>query len=72
VFPDAHVVSYTSMPWANFSHWSEEDRHAVVVYLRHLPPVRHAIPDPDPAAAIVEPGVLERGYAGKNYGTDDR
>jgi hypothetical protein len=72
VFPDAHMVSYTSMPWANFSHWSEEDRHAVVVYLRHLPPVRHAIPDPDHSAAMVEPGVLERAYAGKNYGTDDR
>jgi hypothetical protein len=72
VFPDAHMVSFTSMPWANFSHWSEEDRHAVVVYLRHLPPVRHAIPDPDHSAAMVEPGVLERAYAGKNYGTDDR
>lgn len=72
VFPDAHIVSYTSMPWASFSHWTEEDRHAVVVYLRHLPPVRHAIPEPDHSGSAVEPGVLERAYASKNYGTEDR
>jgi hypothetical protein len=72
VFPDAHVVSYTAMPWANFSHWTEEDRHAVVVYLRHLPPVRHAIPDPDHAPVAIGPGLLERAYAGRNYGTEDQ
>ena len=44
VFPDGHVVADTVMPWANFSNWTEEDRHAVVVYLRHLPadPARDA------------------------------
>src|SRR4029079_17402643 len=34
VFSDGHVVPGTSMPWGAFSNWSEEDRHAVVVYLR--------------------------------------
>ena len=72
VFPDAHIVSYTSMPWANFSNWSDEDRHAVLVYLRHLPPVRHAIPDPDHTPRPFDPGLLERAYAGRNYGTEDR
>jgi hypothetical protein len=72
VFPDAHIVSYTSMPWANFSHWTEEDRHAVLVYLRHLPPVRHAIPDPDHSHVAVPPGVLERAYAGRNYGVEEQ
>ena len=29
-FPDGHVVPPTVMPWANFSNWTEEDRHAVL------------------------------------------
>ena len=55
VFPDGHVVPSSAMPWANFSNWTEEDRHAVVVYLRHLKPVRHKIPDP-----IIGPNNLNR------------
>ena len=47
--PTATSCRYTTMPWASFSNWTEEDRHAVVVYLRHLPPIRHEIPEPDPA-----------------------
>jgi len=68
-FPDGHVVSVTAMPWGNLSNWTEEDRHAVVVYLRHLPAVRHATPDPVPGNAITIPGALEQAYAGKDYGT---
>jgi len=45
-FPDGHVVAGTAMPWPAFSNWTEEDRHAVVVYLRHIKGVRHRIPDP--------------------------
>jgi mono/diheme cytochrome c family protein len=67
VFPDGHVVPATVMPWANFSNWTEEDRHAVVVYLRHLKPVRHKIPDPVMAPAQLGPGVVERDYAFKDY-----
>lgn len=33
------------MPWADFSNLTEEDRHAIVVFLRHLTPVRHMIPE---------------------------
>ena len=69
VFPDGHVVPSSAMPWANFSNWTEEDRHAVVVYLRHLKPVRHQIPDPTSTPAKLEPGVVERDYAFKDYGT---
>jgi hypothetical protein len=69
VFPDGHVVPYTTMPWANLSNLTEEDRHAIVVYLRHLPPIRHKIPDPDLAHTLSEPGAVERGYGGKDYGT---
>jgi mono/diheme cytochrome c family protein len=68
VFPDGHVVPHTAMPWANFSNWTEEDRHAVVTYLRHLPAVRHAIPDPDFTPVALPSGALERDYGVKDYG----
>jgi mono/diheme cytochrome c family protein len=68
VFPDGHVAPASAMPWANFSNWTEEDRHAVVVYLRHLPRVRHRIPEPTDTPATFEPGVIERDYAFKEYG----
>jgi hypothetical protein len=68
VFPDGHVAPYTVMPWANFSNWSEEDRHAIVVYLRSLPPVPHEIPEPDSRATLTEPGATERAHAGRDYG----
>ena len=69
-FPDGHVTPHTAMPWANFSNWSEEDRHAVVVYLRHLPEVRRQIPDPVPGDAVDMPGALQTEYAFKNYDVD--
>jgi mono/diheme cytochrome c family protein len=68
-FTDGHVVEATVMPWAAFSNWTEEDRHAVVVYLRHLKPIRHATPEPVPGNAITIPGALEQDYGGKDYGT---
>jgi hypothetical protein len=68
LFSDGHVAPHTVMPWAGFSNWTEEDRHAVVVYLRHLPAVRHEIPDPDTTPAITRPGAIEQAYGGKDYG----
>jgi len=48
------------MPWAQFSNWSDEDLHAVVVYLRHIRPIRHGIPPPTAGVAdAVVPGALE-------------
>jgi hypothetical protein len=67
-FPDGHVVPGTAMPWPMFSNWSEEDRHAVVVYLRHLKPITHQIPEPVPGNAVTIPGAIEQDYAGKDYG----
>ena len=69
VFPDGHVVDATAMPWGAFSNWTEEERHAVVVYLRHLPPVRHATPEPVPGNALPIPGALEVDYAARDYGS---
>jgi hypothetical protein len=68
VFPDGHVVPHTVMPWAELSNWTEEDRHAVVVYLRHLPAVRHQIPDPVLTPAALEAGAIEQARGGKDYG----
>jgi mono/diheme cytochrome c family protein len=70
VFPDGHVVPNTVMPWVNFSHFTEEDLHAIVVYLRHLPAVKHRIPDPDRSHSLTEAGILERAYGGKDYGAE--
>jgi mono/diheme cytochrome c family protein len=67
VFPDGHVVPGTVMPWGAFSNWTEEDRHAVVVYLRHLKPLRHPTPEPVPGNTITISGALEQIYAAKDY-----
>jgi hypothetical protein len=71
VFPDGHVVPTTPMPWGVYSNWTEEDRHAVVVYLRHLPPIRHQTPEPVPGNAVTFPGAFEEVHAWKEYGTGD-
>jgi mono/diheme cytochrome c family protein len=68
-FSDGHVVESSAMPWASFSNWTEEDRHAVVVYLRHIPAIRHATPEPVKGRAITFPGAIEQDYAGKDYGS---
>ena len=67
-FPDGHVAIGTVMPWPAFSNWTEEDRHAVVAYLRHLKPIAHRIPDPAPGNAVTIPGAIEQDYAGRDYG----
>lgn len=72
-FPDGHVTAGTAMPWPAFSNLTEEDRHAVLVYLRHMKPVRHQIPEPQLGTSSVEiPGAIERDYGFKDYGLDRR
>jgi mono/diheme cytochrome c family protein len=68
-FSDGHVVEGSAMPWPAFSNWTEEDRHAVVVYLRHLKPIHHVTPEPVKGRAITIPGAIEQDYGGKDYGT---
>jgi len=70
VFPDGHVASYTAMPWAGFSNWTEEDRYAVVVYLRHLPAIRHQIPESTKGGSLSRAGALEEDFAAKDYGVN--
>jgi hypothetical protein len=45
---DGHVLHWQAMPWDLLSHWSEEDRLAVIAYLRALPPVGGRAPAPRP------------------------
>ena len=71
-FTDGHVAPGTAMPWPAFSNWTEEDRHAVVVYLRHLKPVKHRIPEPTPGNAVTIPSAIEQDYAGKDYGMNGK
>lgn len=67
-FPDGHVASYTTMPWAGFSTWSEEDRYAVVKYLRSLPPVSHGIPEPSFEPADLPTHAVEGIFGLRDYG----
>jgi len=68
-FSDGHVVAGSAMPWPVFSNWTEEDLHAVVVYLRHLKPIHHVTPEPVRGRAITISGAIEQDYGGKDYGT---
>jgi mono/diheme cytochrome c family protein len=45
---DGRVIEPTTMPWAGFSNMTEEDLTALVVYLRHIKPVRHKLPEWSP------------------------
>jgi mono/diheme cytochrome c family protein len=71
VFPDGHVVPTTNMPWGAFANWSEEDRHAVVVYLRHIPAIHNQTPEPVPGNAVKTPGAFDDEHAWKNYGVGE-
>jgi hypothetical protein len=62
------AMSHGAMPWPITASWSDEEIHAVIMYLRHIPPVRHAIPDPAPGRPD-NPQVVEAAYGGKNAGT---
>jgi len=52
------------MSWGAYSNWREEDRHAVVVYLRHLKPstIRSLMMTPQQILSAVET------YYGTDFG----
>ncbi len=60
-------MSPTLMPWAGYSSITDEDIHAIIVYLRRLKPISHSVPDPVPGAALPA-GVMEQVYAGSDGG----
>jgi mono/diheme cytochrome c family protein len=45
---DGRALHWQAMPWDIISHWSEEDRLAIIAYLRALPPVAGRVPRPRP------------------------
>jgi hypothetical protein len=47
---DGRIFNPFFMPWGDFSNWTEEDRYAVVTYLRNIKPMKHKIPDFSPAS----------------------
>lgn len=59
---EGRVAHYRDMPWATYSNWTEEDRHAVLVFLRHLKPVFHRIPEDDTTAVLGDPAAIEVFY----------
>ena len=67
VFHDGRTMSYRHMPWAVFANWTEEDRRAVVTYLRLIPAVPHGIPNPIPDSQLGDPAAAEAFY-GLDYG----
>jgi len=64
---DGRMMFHRVMPWASYSNWTEEDRRAVVTYLRHLKPIPHRIPDPVQGAPFTDKHTHEE-YFGTDYG----
>jgi hypothetical protein len=64
--PDGRQVPGHLMPWPAFSHWTDEDMHAVVVYLRHTAPIVHQVPKPS-GAAFTDAAAFEEDYGGADY-----
>ena len=68
VLPEGRQSYWRRMPWAFFSNWTEEDRHAVLVYLRHVKAVKHTIEDPEPGKVTHDPQATEELYGGDYAG----
>jgi hypothetical protein len=49
---DGRQLWYRGMPWAWVANWTEEDRRAVLTYLRQIPAISHKIPPPTDEASI--------------------
>jgi hypothetical protein len=64
--PDGRPIPGHLMPWPAFSQWTDEDMHAVIVYLRHTAPIVHSIPKPA-AAAFSNAAAFEEDYGGADY-----
>jgi hypothetical protein len=64
--PDGRQVPGHLMPWPGFSHWTDEDMHAVVVYLRHTVPIVHRVPKPA-GGTFTDAAAFEEDYGGADY-----
>jgi hypothetical protein len=68
ILPEGRPAFWRRMPWPFVSHWTEEDRYAVLVYLRHLSPVYHEVKGPSVGPVPEDPRILELGYAADEAG----
>jgi len=64
VLPEGRQANWRRMPWPFLSNWTEEDRYAVLTYLRHVKPVKHEIEDAEPAPPLTDPNATEEAYGG--------
>lgn len=69
--PDGRAIPGSVMPWPAYSQWTDEDMHAVVVYLRHTAPVVHRIPKPA-EASFTDSAAYEEDYGGADYAAPSR
>ncbi len=67
---DGRLIHARMMPWNAWSNWTEEDKRAVVVFLRHLKPVHHQIPEFSPSGALEDSTASEAVY-GADYAKDN-
>jgi cytochrome c553 len=68
--PDGRAIPGHLMPWPVFSNWTEEDRHAVVAYLRRTAPIAHRIPAPRSDVLLSDPAAQEEDLGGKDYAAE--
>lgn len=68
ILPEGRPAYWRRMPWPFLSRWTEEDRYAVLVYLRHLNPVYHNISEPSRGESASDPNVIETAYGGDYAG----
>lgn len=59
VFHTGRIMHSRNMPWGAWSNLSEEDLRAIVLYLRNLTPVHHAIPDPGEIASPLDTAAVD-------------
>ena len=62
VLPEGRQTHWRRMPWNSLANWTEEDRHAVLTYLRHAKPVYHGIGDARPHAKLDDPKATEEAF----------
>lgn len=67
IAPDGRSIPGLLMPWPAFTNWTDEDMHAVVVYLRHTRPIAHSIPKPLDETVFTDSAAYEEDYGGKDY-----
>jgi hypothetical protein len=59
---EGRVAHYQDMPWAAYSNFTEEERYAILVYLRHLAPVYHRIPEDNAETTRDDPAAIGTFY----------